>query len=229
MRMPSSGYDSGTGQRKESLRIDAARVPRAERDKEFAAARKASGLERARLLHAGLEAVAPWLGSLKDHGDDPLLAFYPAIVAEIRQMDSADGRLIAVYNARQKTRDEWIATNDSTFGKLKEFDGEEGLQRGHSIHRRRLEAAYHRRAPLAIRVRSTGLSRVGRPIHGRPQKLAAAVWPQQTERQSSGNPSSIASRTICSIRTASRKGWPNTIGGSMIRKPPPQSGCGCFV
>ena len=66
--------------------------------------------------------MTPWLGTLKDHGDDALLAFYPKVIAELRQLDAADGRLAEFYNDRQKTRDRWIAENDATFGKLKEFD-----------------------------------------------------------------------------------------------------------
>ena len=116
------GYDRGTGPQKILKQIDDARGARARRDKEFAAAQKLSGPERARRLHAGLVAVTPWLGTLKDHGDDALLAFYPKVIAEIRQLDAADGRLADFYNDRQKTRDRWIAENDATYGKLKEFD-----------------------------------------------------------------------------------------------------------
>jgi tetratricopeptide (TPR) repeat protein len=116
------GYDAGTGPQRVLARVNAARAARVLRDKEFVAASKASGLERARRLHAGLEAVAPFFGSLKDHGDDPLLAFYPKVIAEIRQLDAADGRLSAPYIARQNTRDRWVAENDATFGKMKEFE-----------------------------------------------------------------------------------------------------------
>lgn len=116
------GYDRGTGPLRILARIGAARAARTLRDKEFAAASKASGLERARRLHAGLEAVSPFFGSLKDHGDDPLLAFYPKVIAEIRRLDAVDGELSAPYIARQNARDRWVAENDATFGKLKEFN-----------------------------------------------------------------------------------------------------------
>jgi thioredoxin-related protein len=116
------GYESETGPQKILKQIDAARTARARRDKEFAAAQKLSGPERARRLHAGLTALTPWLGSLKEHGDDALLAFYPKVIAEIRQLDAADGRLANLYNDRQKTRDRWIAENEATFGKLHDFD-----------------------------------------------------------------------------------------------------------
>ncbi|HEX4073179.1 MAG TPA: thioredoxin family protein [Planctomycetaceae bacterium] len=116
------GYDRGTGPQKILKQIDAARAARARRDREFAAAQKLSGPERARRLHAGLAAVTPWLGTLKDHGDDALLAFYPKVITEIRQLDAAGGRLADFYNDRQKIRDRWIAENDATYGKLKEFD-----------------------------------------------------------------------------------------------------------
>jgi tetratricopeptide (TPR) repeat protein len=116
------GYDAGTGPKRILARMQAARVARSLRDKEFAAANKASGVERAQRLHAGLEAVAPFFGTLKDHGDDPLLAFYPKVVSEIRQLDAADGRLSAPYIARQSARDKWVAENDATFGKMKAFE-----------------------------------------------------------------------------------------------------------
>jgi thioredoxin-related protein len=116
------GYDAGSGLKGLLARVKACRVARTLRDKEFAAASNASGLERAQRLHAGLQAVAPFFGSLKDHGDDPLLAFYPKVVSEIRQLDAADGRLSAPYIARQNARDRWVAENDATFGKMKEFN-----------------------------------------------------------------------------------------------------------
>jgi thioredoxin-related protein len=115
------GYKRETGPQMILKQIDAARAARVRRDKEFAAAQKVSGPERARRLHAGLTALTPWLGSLKEHGDDALLAFYPKVITEIRQLDAADGRLADFYNDRQKTRDRWIGENDATFGKLKEF------------------------------------------------------------------------------------------------------------
>ena len=116
------GYDAASGLKGLVARVKACRAARELRDKEFAAANKASGLERARRLDAGLQAVAPYFGSLKDHGDDPLLAFYPKVVSEIRQLDAADGRLSAAYIARQTARDRWVAENDATFGKLKAFE-----------------------------------------------------------------------------------------------------------
>ncbi len=88
----------------------------------FEKAHKHHSHERARLLHAGVQAVAPFLGSVDDRGDDPVLAFYPSVVAEIRTLDSAeDGSLGEIYEAQQRKRDQWIALNESTFGKLDEF------------------------------------------------------------------------------------------------------------
>jgi hypothetical protein len=116
------GYDAGTGPQRMLARLEAARAARIERDGKFAAAAKAAGHERAELLHAGLQTVAGLLGSLKDRGDDPILTFYPTVVAEIRRLESPDRRpLLAVYDARQKKRDEWIALNAATFDRLNEF------------------------------------------------------------------------------------------------------------
>jgi thioredoxin-related protein len=117
------GYTKGTGPAKTLALISQARAARATRDQKFAAAARSAGLERAQLLHAGLQSVAPLLGTLDERGDDPLLKFYPTVVAEIRRLDSGRERALAsLYDARQKKRDEWILVRDSTIGKLREFD-----------------------------------------------------------------------------------------------------------
>ncbi|HUE16393.1 MAG TPA: thioredoxin family protein, partial [Planctomycetaceae bacterium] len=117
------GYTKGTGPGKTLAFVEQARAARATRDQKFAAAAKSAEHERAELLHAGLQAVAPLLGSLDERGDDPVLTFYPTVVAEIRRLDSGpERRLAALYDARQKKRDEWILVRDSTIGKVREFD-----------------------------------------------------------------------------------------------------------
>jgi thioredoxin-related protein len=118
------GYKSGMGPQKMLALFDRACAARLERDRNFTAAAKSAGTDRAKLLNVGLEAVAPLLGSLEERGDDPVLTFYPTVVAEIRRLDpAARSPFAAAYEARQKKRDEWITTRDSTFGKLREFDG----------------------------------------------------------------------------------------------------------
>jgi thioredoxin-related protein len=117
------GYTKGTGPVKTLALLDQARAARATRDQKFAAAAKCAARERAELLHAGLQTVAPLLGTLDVRGDDPILAFYPTAVAEVRRLDSGRGHaLAALYDARQKKRDEWILVRNSTIGKLDEFD-----------------------------------------------------------------------------------------------------------
>jgi thioredoxin-related protein len=117
------GYTKGTGPAKTLAFVERARAARATRDQKFAAAAKTAGRERVELLHAGLQSVAPLLGTIDERGDDPLLQFYPTVVAEIRRLDSGrERRLAAVYDARQKKRDEWILVRDSTIGRLDEFD-----------------------------------------------------------------------------------------------------------
>ena len=117
------GYKAGTGPQKVLALMQQARAARIERDHEFAAAGKSTGNERALLLQAGLQAVVGLLGTLEDRGDDPILAFYPAVVSEIRRLDSGkEHALSAIYDARQKKRDEWITAQNATFGKLKEFN-----------------------------------------------------------------------------------------------------------
>jgi thioredoxin-related protein len=117
------GYTKGTGPVKTLALLEQARAAHATRDQKFAAAAKSAGRDRAALLDAGLQAVAPLLGTLDVRGDDPILAFYPTAVAEIRRLDSGrEHALAALYDARQKKRDEWLLVRDSTIGKLQEFD-----------------------------------------------------------------------------------------------------------
>lgn len=117
------GYKEGTGPREMLARLDQARRARIERDREFAAAAKSVGRKRAELLHAGLQAVNPLLGSHEDRGDDPLLTFFSTVVSEIRRLDTGDsGHLRAIYDARQERRDAVIGLNKSLFDRLKELD-----------------------------------------------------------------------------------------------------------
>jgi thioredoxin-related protein len=117
------GYTDGTGPKKTLALVEQARGARTMRDQKFEEAAKSAVHERAKLLHAGLQAVAPLLGSLDERGDDPVLTFYPTVVAEIRRLDSGpERRLAALYDARQKKRDEWILVRDSTIGKVEKFD-----------------------------------------------------------------------------------------------------------
>ncbi len=116
------GYKTGTGPQKVLEQILQARVQRAVRDLKFAAERKAAGPERAALLHAGLQAVAPLLGTLEERGDDPILTFYPTAVAEIRQLDAGPAAAFRnIYDSRQKKRDEKIALDRSIFDKIKKY------------------------------------------------------------------------------------------------------------
>jgi thioredoxin-related protein len=117
------GYKSGTGLPKMLTLIQNARAARYERDEKLTAAGKATGAKRAALLHAGLQAVVASLGALENRGDDPILSFYPAVVAEIRKLDSGkEHALCDLYDLRQKKRDEWITAQNATFGKLKELE-----------------------------------------------------------------------------------------------------------
>jgi tetratricopeptide (TPR) repeat protein len=117
------GYKSGTGPQKVLGLMQQACAARIERDQRFTAAEKSTGHKRALLFHAGLQAVAGLLGTLEDKGDDPILAFYPTVVSEIRRLDSGkEHPLAALYDTRQKKRDEWITTHNATFGELKKFD-----------------------------------------------------------------------------------------------------------
>jgi tetratricopeptide (TPR) repeat protein len=80
------------------------------------------GHERAELLHAGLLAVGNQLGTFEKRGDDPILAFYPTVVAEIEKLEPADSPVRTLYQARRKERDARLAIDSSVFQKLKEFN-----------------------------------------------------------------------------------------------------------
>jgi thioredoxin-related protein/tetratricopeptide (TPR) repeat protein len=117
-----TGYEAGFGVPKYLALIQEARAARTVRNQKFAAARRATGHERAELLHAGLQAVGNQLGTFEKRGDDPILAFYPTVVAEIQKLEPADSPLRTVYEARRKERDARLAIEASGFQKLKEFN-----------------------------------------------------------------------------------------------------------
>jgi tetratricopeptide (TPR) repeat protein len=117
-----TGYETGFGVQKYLTLIQEARAARAVRDQKFAAARTAVGHARAELLHAGLQAVDGQLGTFKERGNDPLLTFYPTVVAEIQKLEPGDGPVRIVYENRRKERDARLAIDASLFQKLKEFD-----------------------------------------------------------------------------------------------------------
>jgi tetratricopeptide (TPR) repeat protein len=117
-----TGYEAGFGVPKYLALIQEARAARTVRDQKFAAAQAATGHERAELLHAGLQAVAGQLGTFEERGNDPLLTFYPTVVAEIQKLEPADSPARIVYETRRKERDARLAMDESIFQKLKEFD-----------------------------------------------------------------------------------------------------------
>ncbi|HEV3299736.1 MAG TPA: thioredoxin family protein [Planctomycetaceae bacterium] len=117
-----TGYEAGFGVPKYLALIQEARSARTVRDQNFAAARTAAGHERAELLHAGLQAVGGQLGTFEKRGDDPILAFYPTVVAEIQKLEPADSPVRVVYETRRKERDARLAMDESIFQKLREFD-----------------------------------------------------------------------------------------------------------
>jgi tetratricopeptide (TPR) repeat protein len=117
-----TGYTAGRGVPKSLALIEEARAARVVRDQKFAVAKYAAGHERAELLHAGLQAVSGPLGTLEERGDDPILVFYPKVVAEIQKLEPANSPVRTVYEARRKERDARLAIDASVFKKLKEFD-----------------------------------------------------------------------------------------------------------
>jgi thioredoxin-related protein len=113
-----SGYAKGVGPAVCLAMMRVARGARAQRDREFGLAAAATGAERARHLHDGVRAVAKFLGSMDDRGDDPVLVFYRTTVQDILTADAP--ALRAEYEARQKKRDEWVG-REAAFTKLHGF------------------------------------------------------------------------------------------------------------
>jgi thioredoxin-related protein len=92
------------------------------RDHYFNLARSIHGEERLQNLHKGIQVIAPFLGSMSERQNDPVLVFYKAQVEEIVSTDqSAAGTMRAHYVAERKKRDDWLA-QESVFAKLKEFE-----------------------------------------------------------------------------------------------------------
>jgi tetratricopeptide (TPR) repeat protein len=145
----STGYTTGFGVQKSLALIEEARAARAVRDQKFAAAQAASGHDRAELLHAGLQAVAGQLGTLEERGNDPLLTFYPAVVAEIQKLEPTDSPVRIVYESRRKERDARLAMDESIFQKLNEFKRKQDFK--HAIEF--LDARLKERATPAVRWR----------------------------------------------------------------------------
>jgi thioredoxin-related protein len=113
-----SGYAKGIGPTVSLAMMRLALSAKAQRDKEFKLAAAATGAERARHLHNGIQVVAKFLGPIDDRGDDPVLVFYQTKVQEILKADAT--ALRTEYEARQKKRDEWVA-REAVFTKLRGF------------------------------------------------------------------------------------------------------------
>jgi thioredoxin-related protein len=92
------------------------------RDHYFNLAKSTGGEERVQNLHKGLQVVAPFLGSMSERQNDPVLVFYKDPIDEIVSADSSStGSIRAHYVAQRKKRDDWLA-KESVFAKLKEFE-----------------------------------------------------------------------------------------------------------
>ena len=79
------------------------------RDAEFAAADKATGVERAARLNDALNAVACQLESVNARKDDALVIFYKPEIDEICRLDATNELgLRAAYEARLKSRDTFV-------------------------------------------------------------------------------------------------------------------------
>jgi thioredoxin-related protein len=104
--------------------IAKARAARERRDGEF---RAASGVERAKRLHQGIQAVSGLLGTLEERGDDPVLVYLKDQVAEIDRLDPG-GEFGKVYDTRRAERDRWTARQAvfrrlDDLGAAKDFSG----------------------------------------------------------------------------------------------------------
>jgi thioredoxin-related protein len=114
-----SGYAKGIGPTASLAIIRLAQSRKAQRDKKFKLAAAAAGAERAEHLHKGIQAVAKFLGSIDDRGDDPVLVFYQPQVQDI--LKAGETAIRTEYEARVKKRGEWVA-REAVFVKLRDFD-----------------------------------------------------------------------------------------------------------
>lgn len=106
-------------------RLKSYKRAREARDRHFAAARDLTGAARARDLHAGIEAVAPALGSLEVRQDDPVLTLYANEVEQITRLDADNAQgLHAKYNARIAARDAY-RRREEVFKELDKLKKEE--------------------------------------------------------------------------------------------------------
>jgi thioredoxin-related protein len=114
-----SGYAKGIGPAASLAIMRLAQSGKAQRDKKFKLAGAATGVERALHLHNGIQAVANFLGSMDDRGNDPVLVFYHTKVQEIQK--AGETAIRTEYEARVKKRGEWVA-REAVFVKLRDFD-----------------------------------------------------------------------------------------------------------
>jgi thioredoxin-related protein len=115
-----TGYEPKSGVGAMLEQIARGRAARDERDREFRAAAASDGVDRAAHLHQGIRAVAGQLGTLEERGDDPVLSYYKAQVAEVARLD-ARGEIRKAYERRRAERDRWVA-GQAVFNRLREFD-----------------------------------------------------------------------------------------------------------
>jgi len=117
-----TGYDADTGSVGILSKIHSARKAKERHDELKLKATSLTGVSKAETLSDALGCISPLLGTIDERGDDPLLQFYPDVIAEILSLTDGHGAVACSYISLKKRRDAWIAS-EAVFEKLKEFNG----------------------------------------------------------------------------------------------------------
>ncbi|HUY35306.1 MAG TPA: thioredoxin family protein [Pirellulales bacterium] len=116
-----AGYEKGITPTSFLNQVEKYRAARLARDRELKEADGKAGKERAAHLDAALECVAQYLGRLEDRKGDPLLNWYPDVVAEIRRLDADDALgLRGKYDRRRQDLESFVEA-ERVFAKLTDF------------------------------------------------------------------------------------------------------------
>jgi tetratricopeptide (TPR) repeat protein len=113
-----TGYETGITPASFLRQLDQYHAARIRRDRAMRQAAGKTGTERATLLDAALECVAPNLGTLAERNGDPLLNWYGDTVAEICRLDTDDTLGLRTKYKRRQEDLRLFVESEQVFAKL---------------------------------------------------------------------------------------------------------------
>ncbi|MEY3176730.1 MAG: Disulfide bond reductase DsbH [Planctomycetota bacterium] len=122
-------------------RIEKAIAQKEVRDKHFATAQSADGMERVQHIHAGLAAITEQLTTIEERHDDPLMVFYANEIVSIMTTPAIGKEISEIhefYRKRGDARNEWLRDN-RFWNTIAEFRKSSKFEEGIELLRQRLE------------------------------------------------------------------------------------------